>query len=218
MLVGLAGPPGSGKSTLAHLVCTILGVDGREATVLSLDDYYLDSTQRASLAKDHPLLQQRGVPGTHDWGALIADVDKLRAGDLVTLRLPRFDKSRDEPAATGQFRTLNKQPAVVILEGWLVGAPAQHVSELTEPVNAMEAEADPDGRWRKWVNDHLASYHQALARRLDERWYLSAPDWETVVGWRWQQEQETASQAGQNHLASRGEVASFLHPPPVPPG
>lgn len=207
-IVGLAGAPGSGKSALAGLVCGVLGRLGTHALVLSLDDYYLGRQQRAELAHTHPLFTQRGVPGTHDWAELIADLDNLREGLVERLCLPRFDKSRDDRCEDSEFRRLSARPQVVILEGWLIGAPPQDSEALIHPLNQMEAGRDPDRRWRRLVNDQLARYHRDLAPRLDRRWFLAVPGWQSVVAWRWQQEQELV--AAERHLQTREDVARFL--------
>lgn len=207
-VVGLAGAPGSGKSALAGLVCGVVKQLGKHALVLSLDNYYLDRQQRLELARRHPLLAQRGVPGTHDWARLIGDLDRIREGRIADLRLPRFDKSRDDRCEEGPFGRLEARPQLVILEGWLIGAPPQDPSALLGPVNQMEAERDPDGRWRGLVNDELARYHRDLAHRLHRRWFLAVPDWESVLAWRWQQETEAAE--AERHLESFDAVARFL--------
>lgn len=204
--VGLAGAPGSGKSALAGLVSAILERLGVNALVVSLDDYYLGREQRRNLARRHPLFAQRGVPGTHDWASLIGDLDRIREGRIEGLVLPRFDKASDDRTKVAEC--VETRPQVVILEGWLIGAPPQDSSALLEPVNAMEAERDSDGRWRRMVNEALARYHRDLEHRLHRRWFLAVPGWESVVEWRWQQENE---QPGTERLLdSREAVAEFL--------
>lgn len=208
--VGLAGAPGSGKSALAKLICALLEALATPALVLSLDDYYLGRESRETLAHRHPLFAQRGAPGTHEWETLIEHLDRLRRGDIESLRLPRFDKSLDDRAEESEFRRLDSRPRMVILEGWLVGAPPQETRDLLEPANALEAERDPDGRWRAVVNERLAEYHRDLRERLDRFWFLAVPGWDCVVDWRWQQECERAD--GRSYLENRAEVAAFLDP------
>ncbi len=74
----------------------------------------------------------------------------------------------------------------------------------------MEAEHDPDGRWRALVNERLFNYHRDLQRRLDRYWFLAAPDWDSVIDWRWQQEREAVAAGAPPHLDSREAVAEFL--------
>lgn len=207
--VGLAGPPGSGKSSLARMVASRLEESGSPTVVLSLDDYYLGKSARRELSATHPLFAQRGVPGTHDWRGLISDLDHLAKGRLQNLRLRKFDKLADDVADPRTFRQVTERPRVCLLEGWLVGAPEQKTDALTRATNRMEDLHDADRAWRTRVNAHLAEYHQDLESRLARRWYLSAPDWDAVVQWRWQQEQQRAAQVDR-HLKSRQDVEQFL--------
>jgi D-glycerate 3-kinase len=205
--LAIAGAPGSGKSTLARLLAFLLNESGRPTVVLSLDDYYLGRQQRALLARrHHPLLQQRGVPGTHHWQDLLRDLDTLRQGDAAALRIPVFDKSSDEPAPAGQWRAVPSSPSCLLLEGWCLGSPAQPASALVQPVNETERVHDPQGCWRGHVNEQLARYRADLQARVDGYWYLDVPGWQHVVDWRWRQEQELA----RPRLQSRDEVADFL--------
>ena len=207
-LVGLSGAPGCGKSTLAGLLLERLAEYDVDGMVISLDDYYLGTQQRSRLAEHHPLFAQRGVPGTHDWEKLLGDLDHLKRGEIETLLLPRFDKMSDDRMAIPL--EVPVRPRVVILEGWVIGAPPQAVRDLEIPVNELEATHDPGGRWRARVNQHLAQYHHDLSRRLDATWFMSVPGWSSVVDWRWQQEQQNAGSERPGFLKSRDEVADFL--------
>lgn len=205
--LAISGPPGSGKSTMARLLAELLTTSGQATFLLSLDDYYLSLARRKQLAlTQHPLLAHRGVPGTHDWPRLLRDLDALRKGQTTGLRLPVFDKSTDDIAAERDWRPVGPAPAVLIIEGWCIGAPAQADSELLAPINALEKEQDPEGAWRRLVNGQLAAYHADLRQRIDRYWYVSVPDWDCVVDWRWQQEQELTHP----RLRSRQEVVAFL--------
>lgn len=205
--VGIAAPPGAGKSTLSRTLAHLLSGMDIPACVVSLDDYYLPLEDRQELAdRIHPLFQTRGVPGTHDFDRLIRDLDRLRTGDIDGLRMPVFDKSRDDRSPESKWPFIAVTPGLLILEGWLIGAPPQAAVELATPVNELERLQDPDSSWRTMVNDTLGVYHDALASRLDEFWYVKVPNWNCVLDWRWQQEQELAVK----NLESREEVASFL--------
>ncbi|NYT39126.1 kinase [Sphingomonas sp. R-74633] len=177
-VLGIAGAQGSGKSTIARALAARFG-----CPVLSLDDLYLDGTTRQHLADTvHPLLRTRGVPGTHDVAAGLAVIEALARGPAL---LPRFDKVRDEPGAAERV----EGPAeMLILEGWCLGARPQPEADLAEPINDLEREHDPDGRWRRWVNAQLAGPYQALWARIDQLVFLEAPCFEIVADWRTQQE------------------------------
>ncbi|MDG2535860.1 kinase [Sphingomonas sp. HITSZ_GF] len=177
-VLGIAGAQGSGKTTIARALAARLG-----CPVLSLDDLYLDGAARQRLAETvHPLLRTRGVPGTHAVAAGLAVIEALAHGPTL---LPRFDKARDEPGAPER---VDGPAEMLILEGWCLGARPQRDTELAEPVNDLEREHDPDGRWRRWVNGQLAGAYQALWARIDQLIFLQAPGFEIVADWRIEQE------------------------------
>lgn len=164
LIVGINGAQGSGKSTLCRFLEHLLAERGLRAITLSLDDLYLTRAERQALARnEHPLFATRGVPGTHDVALGEAVLDQLSARAPATL--PRFDKARDDRAAQG---TRVEPPVDVILfEGWCVGALPQPDAALSEPVNRLEAEEDPEGIWRREVNRRLATDYAALFGRID---------------------------------------------------
>jgi len=197
LIVGINGAQGTGKSTLSNLITLIMEQQHLRCANLSLDDFYLGRAERAELARrSHPLFTTRGVPGTHNLELAIRLLDQLgdpRSKGLV--KLPRFDKSLDEPLPDQLWSTVELPVNVVILEGWFVGATAQYAAELDTPINALEAEHDPDGSWRRQVNENLNAY-QSLFSRLNLLIMLQAPSFECVYKWRSLQEQKLATRAG----------------------
>ena len=191
-LIGLSGLQGSGKSCLAERLVALAQRRGCPALALSLDDVYLTRSERQRLARDvHPLLLTRGVPGTHDPALLHATLDALaQAAPQRPAAVPRFDKGRDDRAPESDWPRWCAPPALIVLEGWCLGLTPQPEAALLEPINALEREHDPDGRWRRGVNAQLATRYAALWRRLDALILLAAPDFEVVA--RWRDEQEAA--------------------------
>lgn len=189
VIVGLCGPQGSGKSTATAVLCELLRRDDLSSAALSLDDFYLPRAQREELARTtHPLLRTRGVPGTHDVELAQAVIDSLATSEPTPL--PAFDKATDDRRPRNQWPLFNGPARIVILEGWCVGAAPQSAAALVEPVNALEREEDPDGRWRGYVNAQLAGPYRALFERLSPLVLLQAPSFEVVYGWRREQEQK----------------------------
>jgi len=185
--LGIGGGQGAGKTTLSGLLAGAIGGLGLEVAVLSLDDFYLTRAERNRLALDvHPLLATRGVPGTHDVGLAVEVLGALKSGaESIS---PGFDKAVDDRAA-GQTR-LGPALDVVIFEGWCVGVPPQSLDALEAPCNDLERLEDPDGRWRRFVNDRLTRDYPALWGLLDELLYLHVPDIEAVIRWRTEQERD----------------------------
>ncbi|MDQ1362765.1 MAG: D-glycerate 3-kinase [Pseudomonadota bacterium] len=195
-IIGISGAQGSGKSTLCKLLALLLQqCFGKSVVRLSLDDFYLTYAQRTGLAESvHPLLQTRGVPGTHDVGLAMAVLTALANGTPVSL--PRFDKGRDDRVAENEWLSVNYPVDIILLEGWCVGATPQTAAQLQQPVNALEAQEDAQGLWRQYVNARLASGYQELFGMLDVLVMLKVPSFEKVHEWR--ALQESSLQQGMN--------------------
>ena len=206
-VIGLCGAQGSGKSTIAAVTVKLLAARGVSAIAISLDDFYLTRNARERLAREvHPLLAVRGPPGTHAVALAGAALDQLRAKGKVTL--PRFDKATDNRTPRGTWETVKSPMDVVLFEGWCVGAVAQGVGALREPVNALERNEDPDAIWRTYVNDQLNGPYQPLFGRMHDLVMLEAPSFEVVAGWRAEQEAKLRARTGSG--MSEAEVMRFV--------
>ena len=184
-VIGISGAQGSGKSTLSAQLTRHFSALGIRAATVSLDDYYVSGAQRALLASSvHPLLRQRGVPGTHHIHAAIQDAEAVLAGTPVAL--PRFDKALDEPAAALPLQQLD----LLIVEGWCLGLKPQPEAELAQPCSEFEKQFDPDGLFRSFVNQQLGALYQSYWQMLRPLIWLKAPDWSQICLWRAQQEHE----------------------------
>ena len=206
LLVLLNGAQGSGKGTFAALLAHYLPALGLRSACLSLDDFYLGKAERAQRAETvHPLFQTRGVPGTHDIDALRGAVEALLQPG-APLALPQFDKALDDRAAAPR---LQPRPVdCLILEGWCVGAPAPDKEESTAPLNALEAEADSDGRWRAAVDEALAGPYEALFQRFSGLIHLQVPSFESVYAFR--EAQEAALRMRSDQAMSPAAVRRFI--------
>lgn len=184
-IIGITGAQGTGKSSLAALLVTELVSRGLHCAAVSLDDYYLPQQTRTRLAcQVHPLLAQRGVPGTHEITRALGDAEQVLAGQPVTL--PVFDKALDERCADRPAVTLD----LLIVEGWCLGLQPQSAEELVRPLNQLEASEDPHSHWRQYVNQQLAGPYQSYFRMLRPLIWLKAPDWSSICRWRERQEQQ----------------------------
>ena len=68
LILGLSGGQGIGKTTITSIISIILKkYFNKKIFVISIDDFYKTIKERYKLSQNiHPLLQTRGVPGTHD--------------------------------------------------------------------------------------------------------------------------------------------------------
>lgn len=195
LLVGVSGCQGSGKSTLAALLVLLMReLMGLNCINLSIDDFYLTHAERQRLAREvHPLLATRGVPGTHDVQLARATIAALR--QQGTVAIPRFDKAVDDRSPAAQWPRVAAPVDVIVLEGWCLAVGPQTEAELAPPINALEADEDPSGAWRRYVNSCNASAYAELYAMLDYLVMLKAPDFGKVFEWRQNQEDKLAAKS-----------------------
>ncbi|MDX1507455.1 MAG: kinase [Woeseiaceae bacterium] len=214
MLSGINGAQGTGKSTLADFLALFLAEAHRwRVAVISIDDFYLTRDERQALAdRIHPLLATRGVPGTHDVAMMRDCIERLRTLRTgQTASLPRFDKAADDRADPSGWPIVEGPIDLVILEGWCVGSMPQPESALSEPVNDLERNEDPDGTWRRYVNDRLASDYAPVFESIDALVALVAPDFESILRWRIEQEQKLrATASDSSRTMDDAAVARFV--------
>lgn len=209
--IGINGCQGSGKSTLTDFIAEYLyKMYGLQVAVLSLDDFYYDQRQRQNLAETiHPLFKTRGVPGTHDTALMKHVLTGLKYGNLP-IALPRFDKAADNPVPKTAWPVVVDTPHIVILEGWSWGVPPQADEALTTPVNALEADQDPEALWRSYSNNAIGNEYAPLYAHMDYWIMLKAPNFDCVFEWRKEQEHKLKAKSSGVGVMTDSQVATFI--------
>ncbi len=215
VLLGINGAQGTGKSTLADFLQLALKQDaGWKIAVLSIDDFYLTKTERKKLSEAiHPLLITRGVPGTHDLNLLTNYIEIL--GGLTSgeeLALPHFNKAQDDRADVRAWPVVTGPIDLIILEGWCVGSKPQAPEAITQPINQLERNIDPTGKWRQFVNKQLEEDYAALFTKLDFLIFLQAPNFDAVFRWRLEQEEKLAEKSPDNdsNIMDHAQLEDFI--------
>ncbi|WP_114325068.1 kinase [Candidatus Colwellia aromaticivorans] len=216
--VGINGCQGSGKSTLAEFLADYLNKTfNLSVVVLSLDDFYFGKLQRQQLAQQyHPLFKIRGVPGTHDVNSLKSVLAQLKNSKNTNkaICLPQFDKAQDNPLPMKNGLTVTSGVDIVLFEGWCWGIPAENSNDLNLPINALEAQFDQQGIWRRQVNYSLEHDYQPLYSFMDIWLMLKAPSFDVVFQWRLEQEQKLAkaniNNGSANGVMTTSEVNEFI--------
>ena len=190
-VIGLIGSQGSGNSTIAQLVDEALRrFHGLKPALLSLDDFYLTHAARQALARTvHPLCATRGVPGTHEVPLMVRTFDALgSAAPADRTPLPAFDKLADDRMPEGQWPVFEGPPDLILFEGWCVGLRAEAVPAWTGPINELERECDPHGKWCAWSLAALREDYPAIWDCISFLISIEVPDLETVIASRLRQE------------------------------
>lgn len=181
-IIGFSCPQGGGKTTMTTFISTILTAMGQSVQIASLDDFYVTNKEQQQIAKkfpDNPMMQYRGMPGTHDLDLLTSTLDSLRDGHDVSI--PKYDKTafdgRGDRAPKEQWKHISEKTDVVLLEGWCMGF---------EPVDKENL-----------VNPHLSVVNEALNdfdeiyKRLDGLFIIEIANMDWVYEWRLQAERST---------------------------
>ncbi len=207
-LIAVVGAQGSGKTTLALAAAERFG-----AIQISIDDVYLTRAERETMArKAHPLFATRGPPGTHDLALLQRLIDALSAaGPDDETRIPAFDKRGDDRRPVEGWGLFRGRPSAILIDAWCLGAASEDAAALAKPVNALERDQDPDGRWRRAVNGFVGGSYAGFIARFDAVLFLRAPSFEVVLDWRCQQEADLLGVAPPDLPAGdRARVADFI--------
>jgi D-glycerate 3-kinase len=211
-VIGINGAQGSGKSTLARLAAEALQhLHGLRPALLSLDDFYLTKAARIALARTvHPLCATRGVPGTHDVPLMVRTFGALAAASPRDRTLsPAFDKLADDRLPEDRWPVFTGRPDLVLFEGWCVGLRAEDVPAWKGPINELEAEEDPDGKWFAWSLGALREDYPAVWDRISLLDSIEVPGLETVIASRLKQEQGLPDDSGRPRM-DRAQIVRFV--------
>ena len=194
-IIGFSGLPGSGKSTLGFWIDNLARDLSLDIKVISLDDFYLPSTEMDNAVNGNPWNVPRGFPGSHSVDLMNLTLDTfLETGFLKT---PIFEKSlRDGKGdRSGWCETT---PKVLILEGWFVGC--EPISNLIEIDHLSDDEfnlclSNREKEFRKTIQKSLIRYSK-IWRKFDKIWHLKSSDFNNIILWKTQQEQEMIKSKG----------------------
>ena len=178
-----------------------------------ISTYHAQIEQR-SRKTIHPLLQTRGVPGTHDVKLGTQLLDALCSLQKnQSMLLPRFDKASDDRLPETDWARFNGPAQIVIFEGWCVGSRARPEQDLAKAINKLEAEEDQEGLWRRYVNLKLQASYKDLFARNELLILLQAPNFASIRRWRWEQEQKLVTKSLQteaSQIMDKAGVSRFI--------
>ena len=211
LLLSLSGGQGSGKSTVAQILKLIFYSNfNLNVVCFSIDDFYKTASERKKMSKQiHPLFLTRGVPGTHNCKMLHNIIKKLLKKNFSYVKIPKFDKSRDDRLHVKYWQKIKKKPDIIIFEGWCVGAKPQKSEELKKPINVLEKAEDTKLTWRKKVNNELKTSYKKIYNLIDKKIYLKVPNFKYVLKWRLLQEKKLGLKS-KNKIMNSKQIKRFI--------
>ena len=211
LLIGLSGGQGSGKSTLAQIFKLIFTTKYKLKVIcFSIDDFYKTAREREKMSKlIHPLFLTRGVPGTHDIKMLYNVIKKLKKKKFYKMKIPKFDKSKDDRIKKNYWQKIKSKPDLIIFEGWCVGAKSQQKKNLIKPINRLEKQEDKNLTWRKMVNNELKLNYKKIFKFLDCKIFLKVPSFKYVLKWRMLQEKKLSLKL-KKKLMDKKQIRKFI--------
>ena len=205
----ISGSQGCGKTTLLKLIKNnFKNFYNIDPLCISLDDYYLTKKQRNDLSKRiHPLLQTRGVPGTHATEKITKTL-QLFDKKKYPIRIPKFDKLNDDRLPFSQIITSKKN--MIFLEGWCCGCPPLSDSFLQKNLNTIE-KADSEYIWRKYYNKKLKKEYKLIFNHFEYLIYFKIPSFDCVLKWRIKQEKRLKFNKKKNiNCMNKIEIKDFI--------
>jgi D-glycerate 3-kinase len=212
LIIGLAGGQGSGKSTIAKILKIILKKKYKLNVInFSIDDYYKTLKDRKLMSKKiNKLFLIRGVPGTHDIDLIKNHLNILKKKFLTKIKIPKFDKSKDDRVSKNKWIKINKKQDIVIFEGWCVGATSQNDKILKKPINNLEKFEDDKFTWRKKVNNELKTRYKKTFNLIDIFIFLQVPSFKHVYKWRLLQEKKLKIKSKGKKIMNNSQIKNFI--------
>ena len=213
LILGFSGGQGSGKTTVSGILKIILKkFFKRKLHVISIDDFYKTLNDRDKMShKIHPLFKIRGVPGTHDINLVKKFFNIIKKNKFEKIKLPRFEKAKDNRAKKKYWFNIKQKPDIVILEGWCVGAKPQSNSLIKKPINILEKHEDRDLIWRKYANKKLKKEYKQLFSMIDHFIFMKIPNFRMVLKWRLLQENKLKKKSHpKKKIMSFNEIERFI--------
>lgn len=230
LVVGICGPQGSGKSYLAHNIKQEFLKDHLRALVISIDDFYLTRTDQEKLQAQFPgdpLIQGRGLPGTHDVALLCGILDNLMSlgGEVAKsgqtpVKVPIYDKSAlnglGDRAPESEWQVVTTIPDVIILEGWFNGFASYNNKtilldrwcESKQQLRGSHPIASSVPESAICMMDERLSSYAPIWERFDCFIYYQTDDLENIKSWRLQQEHALIARKG--YGMTDAQVITFI--------
>ena len=203
LVIGLSALPGTGKTTLGLLLERLSLKMDIKASIVSMDDFYLPSTEMNIAIKDNPWNVSRGFPGSHS--IYLIEERILEWKNTGRFNYPVFDKSLRNGLGDRSHWEID-YPEILILEGWFLGVNkilTQRISneKVKPPLFKREIE------YRSKIQKHLNDYFK-IWKLIEKIWQIKPKDFSYMNEWKSNQENEMLKIKG-NALVDN-QLTNFL--------
>ena len=137
----------------------------------------------------------------------------IKVKSFKSLKLPKFNKAKDDRYIRKHWYKLKSRPDIVIFEGWCVGAKPQNLRQLKKPINSLERVHDQSLKWRQFVNFQLKTKYKKLYKQLDSLLYLNAKNFNLLKKWRTKQEKKLCLKTKNKKnlkIMNKKEIINFM--------
>ena len=203
LVIGLSALPGTGKTTLGLLLKRLSLKMDIKASIVSMDDFYLPSSEMNIAIKDNPWNVSRGFPGSH--AIYLIEERILEWKNTGRFHYPVFDKSLRNGLGDRSYWKLD-YPEILILEGWFLGVnkiSSQRISKERVEPPLYKREIEYRLKIQKHLNDYLKIW-----KLIEKIWQIKPKDFSYMNKWKSSQENEMLKIKG-NALVDN-QLTNFL--------
>ena len=184
-VIGLSALPGTGKTTLGFLIERLLLKMDIKACVVSMDDFYLPSSEMKIAIKDNPWNVSRGFPGSHS--IYLIEERILEWKNTGRFNYPIFDKSLRNGLGDRSYWKIDF-PEILILEGWFLGVNQisfQRISKENIKPPLLNKEIEYRSKIQKNLKDYLKIW-----QLIEKIWQIKPKNFSYMNHWKSDQENE----------------------------
>ena len=185
IVIGLSALPGTGKTTLGLLLEKLALKMNINASVVSMDDFYLPFFEMKMTIKDNPWNVSRGFPGSHS--IYLIEERILEWKNTGRFNYPVFDKSLRNGLGDRSCWKIDF-PEILILEGWFLGV-NQISSQMISSENVKPPLHTREIEYRSKIQKNLNEYLK-IWQLIEKIWQIRPENFSYMDQWKSNQENE----------------------------
>ena len=185
LVIGLSALPGTGKTTLGLLIERLALEMNIRVSVVSLDDFYLPSSEMKVAIKNNPWNVSRGFPGSHS--IYLIEERILEWKNSGKFNYPIYDKSLRNGLGDRSCWKIDF-PEIIILEGWFLGVNIIS-SQMLSKENVEPPLYKREKEYRLKIQKNLNNYLK-IWQLIEKIWQIRPKNFSYMDQWKSNQENE----------------------------